>query len=96
MLRACGAMGEDSSRELLSYAAPAPPNSPVQRSISGDVIEYTPTDHSYGEQFPGKQPITTQLSLFDTGFRRRSGQLSLFDSGFSKERPRVRISEKTG
>lgn len=89
-------MGSDSRSELLSYTAPAPPNSPVQRAISGDVVEYVPTDHSHGEQFPGKQPITTQLSLFDTGFRRRSGQFSLFNYGFSKKHAIMHRYEKTG
>ena len=34
-------------------------------------LPYTPPDHSYGEQFPGKQAPSHQLSLFEAGWRRR-------------------------
>lgn len=66
---------------------PSPPASPIRKtvlsgdgflqlSLKGELFEHIPPDHSEGEQFPGKQPETTQLSLFDTGFRRKSAQFS--------------------
>mgnify|MGYP004353713313 FL=1 len=42
----------------------------MQLAIKGEVREYVPPDHTRGEQFPGKQLPTVQLSLFDAGVRR--------------------------
>ncbi len=75
---------------------PSPPSSPLrsparsptiapatfsQLALKGEVREYVVPDHSYGEQFPGKQLRTSQLSLFETGFKRKAGQLTLFEAG---------------
>lgn len=38
-----------------------------QSALKGAAREYTAPDHSFGETFPGKQPPTIQLSLFDAG-----------------------------
>jgi hypothetical protein len=43
----------------------------VQTALAGVVSEYVTPDHQPGEQFPGRQPPTTQLSLFDAGFKRQ-------------------------
>lgn len=42
----------------------------VQTALAGAVNDYVSPDHQPGEQFPGRQPPTTQLSLFETGFKR--------------------------
>ena len=60
----------------------------VQTALKGEVQPYVIPDHTAGENFPGRQPVTTQLSLFETGFKRRSGQRSLFEAGFVRKRPR--------
>ena len=39
----------------------------VQTALAGEVGEYQVPDHSVGESFPGRQPSTVQLSLFDAG-----------------------------
>ena len=67
-----------------------PPCAPLKQQalVDGAAREYVVPDHSYGESFPGRQPPTTQLSLFETGFRRKSGQRSLFETGFRRKRPR--------
>ena len=48
-----------------------PPQRPhtnlVQTALAGEVGEYIAPDHSVGENFPGRQPSTVQLSLFDAG-----------------------------
>jgi hypothetical protein len=60
---------------------PSPPSSPPrspslaptafsQLAIKGEVKEYVVPDHSRGEQFPGKQLPTVQLSLFQAGVQR--------------------------
>jgi len=60
---------------------PSPPSSPprsptlapsafMQLAIKGEVREYVAPDHTRGEQFPGKQLPTVQLSLFDAGVQR--------------------------
>lgn len=59
----------------------------VQTALTGDVQPYQIPDHSWGANFPGRQPATTQLSLFETGFKRKSGQRSLFEAGFVRKRP---------
>lgn len=41
----------------------------VQTALAGVVHEYVTPDHQPGEQFPGRQPATTQLSLFESGFK---------------------------
>jgi len=60
---------------------PSPPNSPrvpqplpeprvralEQQALRGEVQEFVPPDHRWGESFPGRQAPTTQLSLFETG-----------------------------
>ena len=38
-----------------------------QHALSGEVREFVPPDHTYGESFPGRQAPTTQLSLFEAG-----------------------------
>tara|TARA_B100000963_G_C22632843_1_gene675899 strand:+ start:4172 stop:4501 length:330 start_codon:yes stop_codon:yes gene_type:complete len=43
----------------------------VQTALAGVVCEYVTPDHQPGEQFPGRQPPTTQLSLFESGFKRQ-------------------------
>jgi len=58
----------------------------VQTALMGEVGEYVEPDHAAGESFPGPQPSTTQLSLFETGFKRKSGQMSLFETGFKRVR----------
>ena len=45
----------------------------VQTSLAGVVREYVTPDHQPGEQFPGRQPPTTQLSLFESGIKRQFG-----------------------
>lgn len=51
--------------------AASPPQRPhtnlVQTALVGEVGEYQVPDHSVGESFPGRQPSTVQLSLFDAG-----------------------------
>ena len=61
----------------------SPPRSPVlapaafsQLSLKGQAREYVAPDHSRGEQFPGKQLPTVQLSLFDAGVQRCSAGVS--------------------
>ena len=56
---------------LLPSPPSSPPRSPTlvpaafsQLAIKGEVREYVAPDHSRGEQFPGKQLPTSQLSLF--------------------------------
>ncbi len=48
-----------------------PPQRPhthlVQTALAGEVGEYIAPDHTAGESFPGRQPSTVQLSLFDAG-----------------------------
>ena len=75
---------------------PSPPGSPLrsparsptiapaafsQLALKGEVREYVAPDHAPGEQFPGKQLSTSQLSLFETGFKRKAGQMTLFEAG---------------
>lgn len=66
---------------------PSPPSSPprsptltpsafMQLAIKGEVREYVVPDHSQGERFPGKQPPTVQLSLFDAGVQRCGAVMS--------------------
>ena len=43
----------------------------VQTALAGVVREYVTPDHQPGEQFPGRQPPTTQLSLFESGIKRQ-------------------------
>jgi hypothetical protein len=55
---------------LAPHSTPPPPpaqGASGQRALSGKVRSYVPPDHSHGEQFPGRQAPTTQLSLFDAG-----------------------------
>lgn len=63
----------------------------VQTALMGEVGEYVEPDHAAGESFPGPQPSTTQLSLFETGFKRKSGQMSLFETGFKRRREHVAV-----
>ena len=56
----------------------------MQLAIQGEVQAYVAPDHSRGEQFPGKQMPTSQLSLFETGFKRKAGQLTLFQAGVQR------------
>ena len=63
---------------------PSPPSSPpaarppppsdgfLQLALKGVVHEYVPPDHRWGESFPGKQPPTQQLSLFEAGVKKVS------------------------
>lgn len=44
----------------------------VQTALAGVAREYVTPDHQPGEQFPGRQPPTTQLSLFESGITRQS------------------------
>lgn len=47
---------------------PQPPHAHlVQTALAGEVQIYRVPDHSVGESFPGRQPSTVQLSLFDAG-----------------------------
>lgn len=59
----------------------------VQTALAGEVSKYVSPDHQWGERFPGRQPSTTQLSLFETGFKRKTGQISLFEAGFKRRVP---------
>lgn len=43
----------------------------VQTALAGVALEYVTPDHQPGEQFPGRQPPTTQLSLFESGITRQ-------------------------
>ena len=68
------------------HMLPSPPSSPsspretatpclapdglLQLSLTGSTRAYTPPDHSWGEQFPGKQAATHQLSLFESGVKK--------------------------
>ena len=78
---------------------PSPPSSPLrspawsptiapaafsQLALKGEVRAYVAPDHAPGEQFPGKQLRTSQLSLFETGFKRKVGQLTLFEAGVQR------------
>lgn len=45
----------------------------VQTALAGVAREYVTPDHQPGEQFPGRQPATTQLSLFESGIKRQLG-----------------------
>jgi len=56
----------------------------VQTALAGVASDYVIPDHEPGKQFPGRQPSTTQLSLFETGFKRKSGQLSLLEAGLKR------------
>ena len=69
----------------------SPPRSPTiapaafsQLALKGEVREYVAPDHAPGEQFPGRQLPTSQLSLFETGFKRKVGQLTLFEAGVQR------------
>ena len=42
----------------------------LQLALKGVVQDYVRPDHSWGESFPGKQPATQQLSLFETGVKK--------------------------
>jgi len=42
----------------------------LQLALKGVVKEYVPPDHRWGESFPGKQPATQQLSLFEAGVKK--------------------------
>ncbi len=76
--------------EKARASSPPPrPNSLVQTALAGEVGEYISPNHADGESFPGRQPSTTQLSLFETGFKRKSGQASLFETGFKRRRELV-------
>ena len=56
----------------------------VQTALAGVAGDYVMPDHEPGKQFPGRQASTTQLSLFETGFKRKSGQLSLLEAGLKR------------
>ena len=59
-----------SSRLATSTTSSTKPESPValvQLALRGEVKEYVTPVHTWGEQFPGRQAPTTQLSLFDSG-----------------------------
>ena len=60
----------NSPRSPLPLEPPAaPPRERVleQQALKGEVREFVPPDHRWGESFPGRQTPTTQLSLFDAG-----------------------------
>ena len=78
--------GEDTDVELECVKARRSCGDLVQTALVGEVGEYVEPDHAAGESFPGPQPSTTQLSLFETGFKRKSGQMSLFETGFKRVR----------
>ena len=42
----------------------------VQTALAGIAGSYVTPDHQPGEKFPGRQPPTTQLSLFQSGIKR--------------------------
>ena len=52
---------------------------------------YVVPDHTWGETWPGRQKPTKQLSLFESGFKRKSGQMSLFETGFKRRRERAAV-----
>ena len=59
-----------SSRLAADTTTTSKPESPValvQLALRGEVKEYVTPVHTWGEQFPGRQAPTTQLSLFDSG-----------------------------
>ena len=87
---------------------PSPPSSPLrspsrsptiapavfsQLALKGEVREYVAPDHAPGEQFPGKQVPTSQLSLFETGFKRKAGQMTLFEAGVRRRGSVVSIKK---
>ena len=49
---------------------PPPTDGFSQLALKGQVREYLPPDHRWGESFPGKQSPTVQLSLFEAGVKR--------------------------
>jgi len=49
------------------FTKPESPTALVQLALRGEVKEYITPVHTWGEQFPGRQTPTTQLSLFDSG-----------------------------
>ena len=53
--------------ELKPAQKPAPARVLEQQALKGEVQEFVPPDHRWGESFPGRQAPTTQLSLFDAG-----------------------------
>ena len=68
---------------------PSPPNSPrpsrssspppdgfLQLPLKGVVQSYVPPCHKLGEEFPGKQSPTTQLSLFEAGVKKVTPRVS--------------------
>lgn len=71
-------------RAAIGSLLPSPPDSPLplrppppadsfaQLSLKGQVRQYVPPDHTWGEQFPGKQSPTIQLSLFESGVKKMS------------------------
>ena len=52
---------------ITTTAKPESPVALVQLALRGEVKEYVTPVHTWGEQFPGRQAPTTQLSLFDSG-----------------------------
>ena len=50
---------------------PPPSDGYLQLALKGVVQEYVPPDHRWGESFPGKQPPTQQLSLFEAGVKKK-------------------------
>jgi len=65
----------------------------VQTALKGEVQTFVSPDHTVGEHFPGRQPPTTQLSLFETGFKRKAGQRSLFEAGFVRKRRKELVGD---
>ena len=52
---------------ITTTSKPESPVGLVQIALRGEVKEYVTPVHTWGEQFPGRQTPTTQLSLFDSG-----------------------------
>ena len=65
----------------------------VQTALKGEVQAYEIPDHTVGENFPGRQPPTTQLSLFEAGFKRKAGQRSLFEAGLVRKRRKELVGD---
>ena len=61
---------------LPSRSPSPPPDGFLQLSLKGVVQSYVPPCHKLGEEFPGKQSPTTQLSLFEAGVKKVTPSVS--------------------
>ena len=54
-----------------AFSPPPPSDGYLQLALKGEVRPFVTPDHSWGESFPGKQPPTQQLSLFEAGVKKK-------------------------